>query len=251
MALPAKKKTQRRPLRWVALFILTLLLIFGANRALNWLGDLPIVTLKEVSIKGTINHVSPDALRAVAKQTATGNFFTADMKSVQASFENLKWVRSASVRRVWPDRLEVTLEEHEPLARWGTDALVNVHGEVFHADYKGDLPRFVGPAGSEREVTQAYREFREMLKAADLEPKEVLLSPRRAWQVKLASGMVLDLGRVETHQRLERFVAVTKVAPDLRERKGRADLRYPNGFALKLTGPAPSKEDLSKAKITE
>ncbi len=35
------------------------------------------------------------------------------------------------MRRVWPDRLDVTLEEHVPLARWGKDALVNTHGERF------------------------------------------------------------------------------------------------------------------------
>jgi len=161
---------------------------------------------------------------------------------VRAEFEKVTWVRSASVRRIWPDRLEISLEEQEPLARWGTDALINTHAEIFHADYAGDLPHFVGPVGSEREVADAYRDFSDILAKAELKPKEILLSPRRAWQVKLASGMVLDLGRVEMRERLTRFVAVSKQVPELQERKGRADLRYSNGFALKLTGTALPKQ---------
>ena len=38
-----------------------------------------------------------------------------------------------------------TIEEHEPLARWNDAALVNTHGEVFAADYNGELPQFDGP----------------------------------------------------------------------------------------------------------
>lgn len=242
MARPAAKLNPR-PLKWIAAIAVTLLAALGANLALNWAGRLPGIALKTVAFKGTLNHVTPETLDAMVKRVVRGSFFTVDVKAVRSEFEKVAWVRAASVRRVWPDRLEITLEEHVPLARWGTEALVNTHGELFRAEYAGELPRFVGPSGSEREMAEAYRDFRDVLKEVGLTQKEVLLSPRRAWQVKLTNGMQLELGRIDIAKRLARFVAVNKMVPELQERRGRADLRYPNGFALKLVGASAQRRD--------
>ena len=61
------------------------------------------------------------------------------------AFESVPWVRHAVVRRVWPNRLAVTLEEHRAAALWqglgtttGSESLVNGHGEVFEANL-GDV----------------------------------------------------------------------------------------------------------------
>lgn len=244
-------KPNPRAFKWIAAIVVVLAAIIAANLALNRVGTLAGIALKSVNVKGTLEHVEPEALQFVVKRTVQGNFFTVNIKTVRAEFENVPWVRAASVRRVWPDKLEVTIEEHVPLARWGTDALVNTHGEVFRADEAGDLPRFTGPLGSEKEIAAAYGEYREILKEAALVPAEILLSARRAWQVKLSSGMVLELGRVAMQKRLARFAAVVKQVPELKDRRGRADLRYPNGFALKFSGPASTREETGKAKKTK
>lgn len=248
------KKSNPRPLRWIAAAVIVLLAALCTNLALNWVGRLPGIALKTVNFKGRFDHLSPDVLQTVASRVVQGNFFTGDVKTVRTEFEKLPWVRSASVRRVWPDRLEVTLEEQVPLAYWGTDALLNTHGEIFRAPYNDPLPRFAGPPGSEREVTQAYQEFSAILKPVELMPEEVVLSARRAWQVKLGNDMVLELGRVDMAERLARFVAVSKLVPELAGRRGRIDLRYPNGFALKLAGKltgGPAKEEAGKTKKTK
>ena len=62
-------------------------------------------------------------------------------------------MRNVSLRRQWPRRLEVTVEEHVPLARWNDAALVNTDGEMFVADWNGELPLFAGPEGRAAEVT--------------------------------------------------------------------------------------------------
>lgn len=243
-------KQNPRAWKWIAAFIVVLAAAIVANLILNWMGTLPGIAIRNVTIKGELKHVEPQAMQLVVKRAVRGNFFGVDVRAVRAEFERVPWVRAASVRRVWPDTLEVSIEEHEVLARWGDDGLVNTRGEIFRASYEGELPRFVGPRGSEKEVTEAYADFREILEAASLTPVEILLSPRRAWQVKLATGMTLDLGRVDMRRRLARFVAVNKLVPELQERRGRADLRYPNGFALKLARPA-GKEETSKSKKTQ
>ena len=64
-------------------------------------------------------------------------------------FEAVPWVREARVQREFPNRLRVTLEEHQAVAWWGqagSGYLVNRLGEVFEASPdEGD-----GPAGTGR-----------------------------------------------------------------------------------------------------
>ena len=118
------------------------------------------------------------------------------------------------------------------LARWGDDALVNTHGERFMAKTKEALPLFTGPGGSAAEVTRRYRRFEEIVAPLGTRVERVVLTQRHAWQLRLGNGMHVMLGRDpdQAEERLKRFVEVypkTKTSDYV-------DLRYPNGFALRL-----------------
>ncbi|MDD2914049.1 MAG: cell division protein FtsQ/DivIB [Gallionella sp.] len=162
-----------------------------------------------------------------------GNFFTVDIERLRQSLEKLPWVRSVSIRREFPQRLAVQLEEHQALARWNNSELVNRQGEVFVADSEQILPGFIGQAGDASEVTQRYAEFSQQLATLDLQVTQLALSPRHAWQLRLNNGTVLELGREDMQQRLARFVAVQQSAGKFSAKY--VDLRYRNGFAVRLT----------------
>ena len=196
---------------------------------------LPALALSEVRVSGELAHVSRKEIEGVVRRELKGNFLTLDLAATRAAFEKLPWVRRADVRRLWPARLEVALEEHVPLARWADTALVNTHGEVFAAPYSGELPVFIGPEGASREIAIQYHYFRRSLEAIRQTPVQVRLSPRRAWQVKLKSGLTLELGREQVEARLGRFVAdYERTVGRLGRRIETVDLRYPNGFAVRL-----------------
>lgn len=196
---------------------------------------LPVFALREVRVSGELAHVTRDQVEAIVKRELKGNFFTLDLGLARRAFEKLPWVRSVNVRREWPDRLDVALEEHVPLARWGSMALVDRHGEVFEAAYDGALPVFIGPQASAQEIAIQYEYFRRSLGAIGLTPSQVQLSPRRAWQIRLGNGTVLELGRERTEARLDRFVAVyARTVGRLQRRLDYIDLRYPNGFAVRI-----------------
>jgi cell division protein FtsQ len=129
----------------------------------------------------------------------------------------------------------VALVEHVPFARWGAAAIVNTQGEVFRAAYDGELPVFNGPDGSAREIAIQYLYFQRSLGEIGETPVEVQVTARRAWQVKLASGMTLALGRENIEARLARFVAVhDRTLGQLGRRIDYVDLRYANGFAARI-----------------
>jgi len=195
--------------------------------------------LREITVHGALLHTSASQLEQVTRGRISGNFFSVDLSAVRRSIEQLPWVRRVIVRRVWPDGLEVSIEEHVALAHWGDDALVDTYGERFEAHSDAALPTFAGPAGSEAEVTRRYRRFAALLAPLGDPLVRVILTPRYAWQLRLRSGLRVMLGRdtgelpVET--RLARFVAVyPQTLGKLPQRHEYVDLRYPNGFALRV-----------------
>jgi len=56
--------------------------------------------------------------RAAISGHLTGNYFTIRLDRARQAFETLPWVAQASVRRIWPNRLRVTLTEHRALGQW-------------------------------------------------------------------------------------------------------------------------------------
>ncbi len=227
-----------------ALFALALLIVLAAGVRLVL--ESPAFPLRSIRIEGDLRHVGRrDIVQALDGRLA-GNFFNMNLDAVRAMFEDVRWVRHAEVRRLWPDRLEVRLEEQVALARWGQPEdgrLVNVHGEVFNGTTEATLPLFAGPSGSALEVAQHYDAFRRALAPLELAPVAVVLSPRFSWQVRLSNGLTLQLGRDADRggsgmsERLARFVGIYPgtVAPMAR-RVDYADLRYGNGFALHVPG---------------
>lgn len=231
-----------------ALFSLVLLALFASG--LWWLVQRPMFTLKVIRIEGVnteLRRVNALTVRATALPRIRGNFFTANLGSVRAAFETVPWVRRAMVRREWPNRLIVSLEEHVPLATWGDDGrLLSVKGDVFtvnldEAEEDGRLPSFSGPEGSEKEVLSRFQEMHAWFAPIKRKPASVQLSERYAWLVTLDNGITVELGRERTNatlqERVQRLVSVyPQLVARLQDRIENLDLRYPGGLALRATG---------------
>jgi cell division protein FtsQ len=197
----------------------------------------PWFPLRYIEVEHPLQKTRRAEIEAAVRRHVMGNFFAVAPADLRAALEQLPWVRRASVRRVWPDRLEVALEEHVPLARWGDNALINTYGERFQGSTDADLPRFLGPAGSEHEVAQRYARFSEALAPLGAALESVVLTPRYAWQLRLSSGLQIMLGRDgdAAEARLRKFVAIYAGTLGRMDRKhDYVDLRYPNGFALRM-----------------
>lgn len=233
------------------------LLFFAAALGLGYaatlaVARLPFFPLREVVVANPLREVTPTQIEYAARNAVAGNFFTVNLDAVRAAFEKLPWVRKAQVRRRWPGGLDLAIEEHVAAARWkqaeGAEArLVNSEGEVFAAAGGERLPLFVGPEGTAPQLLARYRELRPLLEPLGRQPQSLSLSPRQAWQVKLDDGLLLELGRDQSrsriNERLQRFTEAHRQATErLQARADVIDLRYPNGFAMRVARAGAGKQ---------
>jgi cell division protein FtsQ len=210
------------------------LVLYGAVR---YVLRLPVFPLRAVVLTAAPQRVSPEQLAQVVREQVRGNFFSVDLDLTRQAFEQLPWVRKVSVRRKFPWSLELEVEEHVALARWNGSALVNSHGEVFAAASEQALPAFIGQPETSLQVARMYDELNALLQPLQRQIAQISLSPRSAWQVKLDSGVVLELGREQMQERLARFVAVYPYSlATLARQVSHVDLRYRNGFAAYVPG---------------
>jgi cell division protein FtsQ len=225
-------------LRGIANALIALSVLAVLYGVINYAVHLPgLFPLHNVRLSATPQRVDATGVLQVVRNEVQGNFFTVDIERLRQALEKLPWVRSVSIRREFPYRLVVQLEEHQALARWNNHLLVNQQGEVFVAKSESGseqaLPNFIGPDGTATEMTQRYTDFNQQLAALNLQAGQITLSPRRAWQLHLSNGMVLELGREDLQQRLARFVAAYSSSLAAVPSKVKyVDLRYRNGFAV-------------------
>lgn len=214
---------------------------------LAWLVHQNLFRLAAIKVRGDLNHNNAVTLRANVVPTLSGNFFTVDLGRTQTAFEAVPWVRKASVQREFPNRLKVVLQEHQPVALWGQEGdarMVNSYGEVFEANQGDveaeDLPLLSGPQGQAALVLQTYRRLLPVFGQLDTRIEQLELTGRGSWRARLDDGATVQLGHgslEEIEERAQRFVAtLTQVSSKFGRKLEAADLRYSNGYALKLRG---------------
>lgn len=222
----------------------------------HWMANRPVFVVKRVIVdtpNGGLKVVSSSQIHAAVAEALNGTLLSTDLKTVHQALQSIPWVKSVSVRRIWPNRLLVRIEEQRAVGIWGQGRLVNHVGEVFvgaaadHEDACRLIPLF-GPAGSHAVVLERARQLTQWLAPVQLSLVSLTLSEQYAWTAELSGGVTLELGRdslaTPVEERVRMFV---RTQPWLHERlvaKGeqarliRADLRYAIGYAFQTTSPS-------------
>lgn len=236
-----------------ALFAIGLAVLLAA--AGWWALRHPLFAVSAITVEGDVSHNSAATLRANVAPRLAGNFFTVNLRAARDAFQAVPWVRQAVVRREFPLRLRVQLQEHRAVALWGEQEgrMVNSFGEVFEANAgdleSDDLPRLAGPDGQSREVLAMHEALVPLFEALDLAVARLALSSRGSWQVELDTGAAIELGRGTREEVMARAQRFAQTLTQATSRYGRtpeallaADLRHADGYALRLRGVATTAE---------
>lgn len=209
--------------------------------ALRLVMDPQALPVGAVEIMGQFRHIDTQLLSARAAALTTGSFLMLDVGAVKAGLLEVPWVANADVRRVWPDRIHIRVEEHQAIARWGSDSLLSNKGVVFKApitEFANQLVWLNGPMGSASEVYARYRRAQDLLAPIDKAIRSFSLSERRAWSFEVVDGPEIMVGRADFDHRVSRWVdsfATAIAAPEVRVEQ--VDLRYTNGFSVRFAAP--------------
>lgn len=194
------------------------------------------IPVKYVRTEGVFQHLSKDDVKAVLEPLVKTGFFAADMQAIHQAVATLPWVESLSVKRVWPDAIDIKVDEKKPYVRWGEKSLMTEEGVVFtpkSVDQFLNLPLVYGPDLQQKKVLERMKGVQTVLADQSLELTEFTVNSRLAWTIKLANGMEILLGRTDPLNKLQRFL---KTLPVLKQEQIDAiaivDLRYPNGYAV-------------------
>ena len=149
----------------------------------------PAFEFKRIEVRGDLQHVTAASVRAAIAGRLKGNYFTIRLDEARRLLETVPWVAQASVRRIWPNRLQVTLREHRALGAWNDGRLLSDRGELFvanvaEAEIFGPLPTFSGPDALARDVATRYYDFAAQLAALSLSVDGIDVSDRRSWAVR-------------------------------------------------------------------
>jgi cell division protein FtsQ len=234
-----------------ALMLGALACVVAVGLAVRWALAHPVFSVSRIVVEGDTTHHNAITLKANVGARISGNFFTLDLSQARAVFEAVPWVRRATVRREFPNRLRVNLEEHRSAGFWGLESesrMVNSVGEIFEAN-AGDaeteeLPRLVGAEGQSANVLGMYRQLSKLVQPLELVIEQLELSGRGAWRMQLDSGTDMELGRGspdEVQGRLQKFLSTHKQILASYQRSGfdrieSVDLRNGEGYAIRLRG---------------
>ncbi|MGY0197519.1 cell division protein FtsQ/DivIB [Leptothrix sp. BB-4] len=248
---PATLPGDVRRMRVAAALLLGLALLALLVSLAGWVMRRPAFALREIQLVGEVTHTRTAMLAERVLPRLQGGYFDMDLMAARRAFEDLPWVRHAQVRRVWPQRLVVKLEEHVPVAYWerpeGDPHLVNSHGEVFEVNLgdldDDDLPTLRGPgADSAPQVWAMWQRLSPAFAPMGARVVRLALSDGGSWRAQLdKADAVIEIGRGEPDevvQRASRFAqSVRQVSEQFEHRPVvHADLRHRDGYALQLMG---------------
>ena len=244
---PTPADLRKQLLLAAAPYVVLAALLAVAAALVSWAYHHPAWTVERVDVRGDNRHQSDVSIQRAIKPALNESFLSIDLVKLQRAVEDVPWVRRAAVQRDFPKGLRITIEEHEAVAWWGEaqgTQLVNAQGEIFEAQAEADesqsWPVLAGPEDRVKDVLKAFSDLQAVLKPANLKAKRLTLSSHGSWLAELEGDINLALGRTPVDEWLAQVDRMINTLPELRQRYEQAlrsiDLRYPNGYAVALSG---------------
>ena len=222
-----------RRLLWTLLqMLLVAALVAGVWRA--WSGlDAPLTTIR---VTGELTAAERDRATELVASFLPAGYLGLDASGLQARLQAESWVDAASVRRRWPETLELRIAPAVAVARWRDDALLSVRGRVIEPlELVGvdSMPRLIGAEHSAQAVMSAFQQVSEVLRPLGMQVQELALDHLGGVRVLTRNGVEILLGVGDRTGRLERVAAVIAHGVEDREAElARLDARYENGIAV-------------------
>lgn len=206
--------------------------------------------VRHIAVEGVTDERRQQEVRLTLSERVSGeNFFSMPLGRIHDEVSGIAWVAGVSVRRQWPDKLVLSIEERVPVAVWNERLLVSSAGEPFPGldkySLKG-LPKLSGPEQRLDEVMSYYHSMSKLLQRVELGIHRMRVDARLTAWLELDNGIEVVVDRERFATKLRRFVRLYQGALGVDSRGlARVDLRYADGMAVEWRddNASPEKEE--------
>ncbi|MEF3168489.1 MAG: FtsQ-type POTRA domain-containing protein [Deltaproteobacteria bacterium] len=192
-------------IRRVALAILVCLFVaagaYMAPMLGHWVENLTVFRLTNIHISGNF-RVPQDEILAASGLSAGMSTLSIDLSSVAKGVEGHPWIETCTVKRILPDRVEISVKERKPVAVIGTDKLVDRTGRILTSPDPApdDLPRLTNVSPDEIQngcLSERWRSALDFISLAASGSKTSGLSSIRSISLEESGGLVVYAGGVD------------------------------------------------------
>ena len=198
----------------------------------------------QAEVRGT-RYLSREEVLDRAGVTPQTSLLLLNADGVRAELKRDPRVAEVSVRKLYPDRLEIVIQEREAFARWQRAGKINLiarDGTVLENDIGAkavDLPLVVGigadkSAAALLDLIDRFPAIREAVRAG------VLVAERR-WNLRLKNGIDVRLPEEDPALALERLVQLDRSKQIMTRDLTMIDLRVPDRVSVGLTDEAAAE----------
>ena len=219
------------------------------HKAYNWLFLLPplmltgyalyrvdqLLPIRSIQLAGSFEYLDQGEVEQSLRAYIGQGFFSLDISELQQQLNSRPWAEAVSIRRIWPDRLRVTITEKQPVARWDERHLLSASARIYPADAANfsHLPLVHADGHGPDWALRQFHALQARFDSVDERLVAMRVDNRGAVDVELINGLQIKLGRAQIQRKIDRLATIynAQILPR-REQIERLDLRYSNGFAV-------------------
>ncbi|MBR1374817.1 MAG: FtsQ-type POTRA domain-containing protein [Cardiobacteriaceae bacterium] len=199
----------------------------------------PILPIGEVIMRRSLVYAdSEEILKTINERYRREDMLRINPRKVAEDLEKIDWIKSVIVRKKWFNKLEVEIEERNPVLRWGEKGeYIDDEAKRFVLPESPSLKTMFmvsGPQGSERRVLDMYKIISSWFVRQEIELASLRLDVHNIWHIETKEGVDVTIGREHFNNRMKKFTVVynTIIKPYHRYIEA-VDLRYNEGFSVR------------------
>jgi len=214
------------------MFVLSMFSIIVLGVAVWITLDSPV---RGLVISGDLSPMERQEVQQALSNEPYAGVLSTNLSGVAARLDHLPWAREITVRRLWPDQIEVTLQRAGPVARWGAHQFVSAYGDLLSLpDTYPSLPHFEVSLSTPHETMEVYRLLDQIGAREGLTISALQQNSQGEWGLRIEDGPAVLLGSEKLNQRMHRFLLVyRRVLRDAPRIAEYVDARYANGIAVR------------------
>ena len=194
----------------------------------------PVTSIK---IEGDFKRVSNKRVDSILSELMNQGFLTINQSKYKNRLENIDWVKSVRINKVWPNKINVLLIEDDVVGLWNKKLLLNSSGELYNLDQRvvpKELIQFFGPDDRVNDVYERFNLYNDELVTRGILIEKIELNLRGSWEITIRPSIKIKLGEKDTQERFERFLTIwDQSLLENFELISYIDLRYREGFVIK------------------